>query len=214
MRTIALAGTLLVAATLTMSCSDVWLTAPVDRGSHPAFDFTSGPSNPGPIVVRLAGVELAHVDNDPSRGLMMIQTPTSNNPLCGGTASLDQFDIQRVVTPNGGAVGHQVGTDQNTAVYGTADLGEAGFTGVFGTENLDPVVFCGFINGPKKIAEGPARWEQIGQSNGANTIERRTEGLLTAVAGGTLHLTDRQVVSVRDGVIVPIVEDILLNPVP
>src|SRR5439155_18261826 len=88
MRTIALAGTLLVAATLTMSCSDVWLTAPVDRGFHPAFDFTSGPSNPGPVVVRLAGVELAHVDNDPSRGLMMIQTPTSNNPLCGGTASL------------------------------------------------------------------------------------------------------------------------------
>jgi len=213
MRAIALASTLLTAATLT-GCSDGTPTAPAERGSHPTFDFTNGPSNPGPIVVRLAGVELAHVDNDPSRGLMTIQTPTSNNPLCGGTASLDQFDIQRVSTLNGSASGHQVGTNQNTAVYGTADLGEAGFTGVFGTEGLDPAVFCSFINGPKKIAEGPARWEQIGVQAGTNTIERRPEGMLTAVGGGTLHLTDRQVVSVQGGVIVPIVEDILLEPVP
>lgn len=78
---------------------------------------------------------------------MTIQTPTSNNPICGGTASLDQFDIQRVFTPGVAAVGHQVGTDQNTAVYSTADLGEAGFTGVFGLGGLDPTVFCSFING-------------------------------------------------------------------
>ena len=75
-------------------------------------------------------------------------------------------------------------------------------------------MFCGFINGPKKIAEGPANWEQIGAQGGTNVIERRIEGLLTAVGGGTFHLTDRQVVSVHGGVIVPIVEDILLEPVP
>jgi len=214
MRTIALASTFLTAATLT-GCSDGTPTAPAERGSHPTFDFTNGPSNPGPIVVRLAGVEIIHIDNDPARGLMTIQTPTFNNPACGGTATFDQFDIQRVVTPNGvNAVGHQVGTNQNTAVYGTADLREAGFAGVFGFGGFDPVVFCGFINGPKKIAEGPANWEQIGAQGGTNVIERRIEGLLTAVGGGTLHLTDRQVVSVQGGVIVPIVEDILLEPVP
>jgi hypothetical protein len=194
-----------------LSCTE--RTAPTDAGPAGSYGFANGPSNPGPVVVRLNGVEVLGADNDPSRGLFALSTPTVDNPFCGGAALLGQVDIQRVFSPSavGQFVGHQTSDGLHVAVYSTADFDE-----VFDSDfPIHTTRFCSFISGPKKIAEGTARLEQIIRFGAKEfQVSRRMEGFLEYVTGGAAHFTNVQVGVTKEQGVVFVQEDIRLKPVP
>src|SRR2546426_9942906 len=74
-------------------------TAPADIFPGPSYNFINGPGSPGPIIMRVAGLPVFLVVNDPQRNLMSIHLNVLDNPICGA-GGFDEFDVQRVSTPS------------------------------------------------------------------------------------------------------------------
>lgn len=141
-------------ATLSFGCSDdssppVGLDA--RTGDRPALNFTNGPENPGPFIVRIDGQLVQFINTDVESNRLSLHFPTSDLALCGGSLPpADAADAQFITTPS--EVEQFLvqirNRESSVSVYSTADLAEAGIA------PFDLVTFCQFINGPKKIASG------------------------------------------------------------
>jgi hypothetical protein len=162
-------------------------TVPADVLPGPSYSFINGPGSPGPMVVRVAGLPVFLVVNDPQRNLMSVHLDVSDNPICGA-GGFDEFDVQRVSTPSviEAFIAHRTADETSVAVYSTADFEEAGFL----TTGFDPSIFCSFIVGPKKLAEGTARYERLAAL--PFEITDRWVGLLTGGDGTPIGYTDIQ----------------------
>ena len=185
--------------------------APVDALPGPSYSFINGPGSPGPIVVRVGGLSVFLVVNDPQRNLMSIHLNVSDNPICGAGA-FDTFDVQRVSTPSmmDAFIAHRTADETSVAVYSTADFEEAGFL----TTGFDPSIFCSFIVGPKKLAEGTARYERLAAL--PFVISDRWVGLLDAGDGTAIGYTDIQhgILDPKTGDFVRFTDNIVLAAEP
>lgn len=200
--------TILLIAFLTFGCgnSDDTALIPTMSEGTPGALLAPSPNSSGPIVVRSDGVPYVVLTNDPSRNLMSVHVLVSDIDLCGGSTGFDLIDTQEVSTP---AQAEQMillykGSETNVGVYGTSDFSEFW---------SDP---CGFIAGPKKLAEGTARFTAVGVfTTGANQQQTlKWEGFLTAVGGGTVHYNEVLHAVYDEETWDWKAEDILLRPVP
>jgi hypothetical protein len=157
--------------------------APTAEEPSPAFDFTNGPPTPGPFVVRIAGQRVFFFNADENSGLLSLHFP-SDIFLCGGGAIQNLADAEFVVTPSEKVTALIEDEDGAVSIYGTADLSEAFGPGGFLS---DIPLFCSFLNGPKKIAEGTARRVSVfsGQSFSASWT-----GTLTETGGNPVRYTE------------------------
>ena len=162
-------------------------TAPADIFPGPSYNFINGPGSPGPIIMRVAGLPVFLVVNDPQRNLMSIHLNVLDNPICGA-GGFDEFDVQRVSTPSviEAFIAHRTADETSVAVYSTADFEEAGFLAT----GFDPSIFCSFIVGPKKLAEGTVRYERLAVL--PFEITDRWVGVLNAGDGTPIRYTDIQ----------------------
>ncbi len=204
MKTVKISAAFLALAALALGCSEP--NAPTDsaRGiAETAFNFTNGPDSPGPVVVRYEGVPYFILTNDPVGDLMGVHVIVTDNALCGGSQGpFNLIDQQFVDTPSEVEQMTSLFKDSDNAVgvYGTADFNEF---------FADP---CGFIEGPKKIAEGTSDFHRTESENANNnTRTSRWVGFLDGVDGNTYHFLDVQKFVEGPGWVV---EDIKLTLVP
>jgi len=112
----------------------------------------------GAVIVR--GTTLAflvHLDSE--RGLLSVHAPSN---VCT-IGSLNQAEFKFVITPSaiGQFIAQLKSDDEQVAVYQASSFAEAGMTGTAEIGGLGDIVdftqFCGFLEGPARIAEGSVR---------------------------------------------------------
>lgn len=130
-----------------------------------------------------------HLDAD--RGLISAHMPSD---ICGA-GSLSLVNLQIVETPS--AIGQRLvqvkGDDVAVSVYDSDSFADFGITGSFDTAGIlqfilgNQAQFCGFLAGPKRIAEGTV--QRVSNVSNAN-FSVSWIGTLEKVGGGRVHLTE------------------------
>ena len=191
-----LAGALLVAA-----CA-----SPDSLVTRPSFNFTNGPSSPGPYIVRIADAGSRVITTDPEDGLLAIHGRVSGLSTCTNASTRVPVDIQIVRTPSDAQEMALLltGDDNDVAIYDHGNVGDL--------NPFDPAKFCPFIASEIPVYSGPVQYQL--RINGQGNLLFIWEGFLTRTSdGATFHYLERQYAVPQDGVVTFIIEDISVMPV-
>lgn len=199
MRTSAIARSIALALVLA-ACGETPTAAP---DADVAANFTNGPENPGPVVVRREGTRLFAVFNDPDRELLSVHGVDPDDFFLCGTGGSGFGEIDRQIVDTRSEVESLTELfrvrEANVAVYDTGEIPRT-LTG-----------FCTLFAGPLKIAEGPHDFLATTNDRGGSNFSRtfRFAGELEGVDGSTIRYTEVQKFVAGRGFVV---EDIFLRP--
>ena len=189
MRALTIPITVALLGALTASCGEVAPTASDETLPGPSFNFSNGPANPGPFVIRGDfNAALLNVNSDGS--LLSINGLGTLDPdesfLCGGASVFDVADFQDIAHSSGAvnSLAQQKVVTQH--IYADAATW-------FATDDDEGI--CAAINLPR-LAEG--RGQLIATDNDlpvsgtrANTFGFRMQGTLDdLVNGGKAHYNE------------------------
>ena len=112
---------LVLALALASACSERPSTAPALAPTAPAFDFTNGPDDPNPMIVRSANdQQFLILNDDRDAGLFSIigitSAPADLVP-CGGSQPLDPKSLQLVFHTSGAVNQVIIGRDLHVDLY-------------------------------------------------------------------------------------------------
>jgi hypothetical protein len=177
-------------------------TAPTDTPPEPAFNFTNGPDNPSPVVLRVDGAGLGVFFFDPDRELISVHGIDPDNFfLCGGTGGFGEADLQSVDTP-----------DEAAGLTTLLRSREALVTVFEGDNPQSLAEFCALLAGPTRVALG-GEDVKLTARQGTNILSFtwRFVGILEDAADGSpIHYTEVQKFTSGQGFVV---EDIFLRPI-
>lgn len=202
MRIHTLAGSIAFALVLA-ACGEAPPAVTGEPSVAPASNFTHGPENPGPVVVRQQGTRLFAVFNDPDRQLLSVHGVDPDDFfLCGtGTSGFGEVDRQIVDTPSEAETLTRLlrARDAEVSVYDT---------GVFPTTLAE---FCVLFAGPLRIAKGTEDFLATTNDRAGSNFSRtfRFVGELKGVDGSTIRYSEVQKFVEGRGFVV---EDIFLTP--
>lgn len=186
------------------ACEAAPTTAPTESSPNPAFNFTNGPANPGPVVVRMEDTQLFAVFNDPDRELLSVHGVDPDDFfLCGtGASGFGEIDRQIVDTPSE--------VESLTRLLKAREAQVSVYdTGVFPTNLTE---FCTLFAGPLRIAKGTEDFLVTTNDKDGSNFSRtfRFVGELEGLDGSTIRYTEVQKFVGGRGFVV---EDIFLRPV-
>ncbi len=185
MRTVRIPITVALLGALTASCGEVAPTASDETLPGPSFNFSNGPANPGPFVVR--GNFNAFLINANSDGSLVsvngIGTLDPNQSVvCGGTSNFDVVDFQ-VIAHSSGALNGLFQQEVTQHIYADA----ATF--------FSQLSLCDALNLPR-LAEGRGQMvvtdnDLKGSGTRGNAFGFRMQGTLDdLVNGGKAHYNE------------------------
>ncbi len=183
-------------------------TLPLSEGDPGVlFNFSNGPSNPGPIIVRfeVAPAALAFFDFD--RELLMLVATDDGLGSCRAVTFTEPADAQQIQNPAGPLV----------------ELVQLrrGFGAVYDLSGGFPGFTCAFLTGPDMLAEGRVNVittdnDFFASGTRNNTFRFKTNGKLqTPVNGTSVKLNSHFHAQInKDGIFRVIQDDIKLTPDP
>lgn len=193
-----------VASVTFLGCTDRQPTSPYPQG--PVFNFTNGPSSPGPFIVRIHNSLSRVITTDPDAGLFAIHGTVRNLSECTDASTRVPVDIQIVRTPSEaqGVALLLTAAENSVAIYDQGDPGDL--------NPFDPNKFCPFINTVAPVYEGVVHYRL--HQNGQGSLNFQWEGFLTRVSDGAIfHYVERQhFVATGEGTGKWITEEIRLQP--
>lgn len=204
MRTLSTLTTVVLSLLLAAACDTApQPTAPTDTSPEPAFNFTNGPDNPSPFVIRVDGAPFAAFFFDPDRELISVHGIDPDNFfVCGGTGGFGQADVQLVDTPDeaAGLTTLLRSSESLVTVFAVADP----------PQNFPEL--CALFAGPTRVAQG-GEDVVLTDRRGTNILSFtwRFVGILEDAADGSaIHYTEVQKFISGRGFVV---EDIFLRSI-
>ena len=176
-----------------------------ESSQAPSFNFTNGPTSPGPYIVRIEGQGSRVITTDPADGLLAIHGKVSGLSVCTDASTRVPVDIQIVRTPSDAQnmAFFLTATENDVAIYDRGNVGDL--------NPFDPAKFCPFIQNTVPVYTGVVQYRL--HINGQGNLLFQWEGFLTRTSDGALlHYVEKQyAVGGGDGTVQFIIEDIRVS---
>ena len=171
---------------------------------RPSFNFTNGPSSPGPFIVRIANAGSRVITTDPDKGLLAVHGKVADLTECTDASTRVPVDIQIVQTPSDaqGLALLLTGDDNDVAIYAGTDVSQ-----LF---PFDPANFCPFITDHVPLYTGQVKYQL--HINGQGSLHFQWQGFVERVAdGATFHYVEHQYTVARPNGTLHTIEEIRLQ---